>query len=179
MMPLRLRKLLLTTHILASVGWLGAVAAFLALAVAGLTSRDAQLVRGGYLVMGVLAWWIILPLCLASLATGVVQSLGTVWGLFRHYWVVVKLVINLASTLILLVHLRPIGRIVGLAAASDFVPRDHLQLRTQMAVASGLAVAALLLATVLSVYKPRGLTPYGARQRSARRTVASPPETAR
>jgi hypothetical protein len=33
----RLRKFALTAHVTSSVGWLGAVAAFLALAVAGLT----------------------------------------------------------------------------------------------------------------------------------------------
>lgn len=76
MMSLSWRRLMLTTHILASVGWLGAVAAFLALAVADLTMSDLQLVRACYLVMGVLGWWLILPLCLASLVTGVVQSLG-------------------------------------------------------------------------------------------------------
>lgn len=167
------RKLVLTMHVVASLGWLGAVATFLALAVIGLTSGDEQLVRASYLVMGALAWWVILPLCLASLTTGVVQSLGTPWGLFRHYWVVMKLVINVVSTLILLVHMRPIDYIAGVAAAPSFVPGDHLQVRVQMAVASGLAVAALLLATILSVYKPRGLTPYGARRRYARR-IARP-----
>jgi hypothetical protein len=164
-----LRRLALTAHIVASVGWLGAVAAFLALAVVGLASPDASLVRGAYLVMGVLAWYAILPLCLVSLATGIVQSLGTVWGLFRHYWVLLRLGINLLATLILLVHLRPIDTIVGLAAAGPIVGGAHLQLRAQMAVASGLAVLALLVATVLSVYKPRGLTPYGWRTRHTRR----------
>ncbi len=170
-MPPGLRKLMLTAHILASVGWLGAVVAFLALALAGLVSGDTQLVRSGYVVMGVLGWWVILPLCLASLVTGIVQSLGTVWGLFRHYWVVTKLIINVASTLILLVHMRPIDHIAAVAAEPAFVPGDHTQVRVQMAVASGLAAAALLLATVLSVYKPRGLTPYGVRRWHARRAV--------
>jgi hypothetical protein len=178
MMPPRLRKLLLTTHILASVGWLGAVAAFLALAVTGLVGNDAQLVRACYLVMDVLAWWVILPLCLTSLVTGIVQSLGTVWGLFQHYWVVTKLVINVVSTLILLMHMRPIDLIARLAAEPTFVPDNHTQLRTQMAVASGLALVALLVATVLSVYKPRGLTPYGVRRVYARRVASSRAETA-
>ena len=85
-MPPSLRKLALTLHVTASVGWIGAVAAFLALAVVGLTSSDAPTVRGAYLVMEPAARLILLPLAYASLVTGLVQSLGTSWGLFRHYW---------------------------------------------------------------------------------------------
>ncbi|MDQ6901046.1 MAG: hypothetical protein M3072_16375, partial [Candidatus Dormibacteraeota bacterium] len=82
-----LRKFALTAHVTCSVGWLGAVAGFLALAVAGLTSRDAQMVRGTYLAMDVTGWFVIVPLSFASLLTGLISSLGTPWGLFRHYWV--------------------------------------------------------------------------------------------
>ncbi|MGH8933676.1 MAG: hypothetical protein ACRDZO_24355 [Egibacteraceae bacterium] len=85
----RLRKFALTAHATSSVGWLGAVVVFLALAVVGLTSQDAQTVRGAYLVMEPAAWFV-LPLAIASLLTGLVSSLGTTWGLFRHYWVLFK-----------------------------------------------------------------------------------------
>jgi hypothetical protein len=44
-----LRKFALTAHVVSSVGWLGAVVAFLALAVVGLASEDAELVRAVYL----------------------------------------------------------------------------------------------------------------------------------
>ena len=47
------RKVALTAHVTASVGWLGAVAGFLALAIAGLTSHDPQHVRSAYLAMTV------------------------------------------------------------------------------------------------------------------------------
>ena len=95
-MPLtpRLRKLALTAHVTASVGWLGAVLAFLALSVAGLTSQNPQTVQGAYLVMELTGWAILVPLSLASLLTGLVCSLGSTWGLFRHYWVLFKLAIN-------------------------------------------------------------------------------------
>ena len=169
----RFRKLALTAHITASIGWLGAVVGFLALAVVGLTSRDELLVRGGYLAMGVLAWYVILPLCLASLATGILQALGTVWGLFWHYWVLLKLAINVLSTLILLLHLQPISYLAGVATGANFSTGDFRQVRLQMVIASGLALLALLVATVLSVYKPRGLTPYGQRKQHARRAAAS------
>ena len=93
----RLRKFALTAHVVSSVGWLGAVAAFLALAVAGLTSRDAQVVRAAYLAMDLIARLVIVPAALASLLTGFVQSLGTPWGLFRHYWVLAKLLITVLA----------------------------------------------------------------------------------
>jgi hypothetical protein len=76
-MPPHLRKVALTAHVVSSVGWLGAVAAFLALAVAGLTSQDAQMVRAAYLAMESIAWFVFVPLCVASLLTGLVQALGT------------------------------------------------------------------------------------------------------
>jgi len=50
------RKFSLTAHVASSVGWLGAVAGFLALAVAGLTSHDAQMVCAAYLAMELITW---------------------------------------------------------------------------------------------------------------------------
>jgi len=91
----RLRKFALTAHVISSVGWLGAVGGFLALAVAGLTSQDAQVVRAVYLVLDLTAWYVIVPLCLASVLTGLVSSLSTTWGLFRHYWVLFKILITI------------------------------------------------------------------------------------
>ncbi len=104
-MPPRLRKLALTVHVLSSVGWLGAVVAFLALALVGLTSQHAQTVRSTYLVMEPTAWLVLVPLAFASLLSGLVSSLGTTWGLFRHYWVLFKLLINVFATIILLMYM--------------------------------------------------------------------------
>ncbi len=41
-MTSRLRKFSLTTHIVSSVGWLGAVVVFLGLSIAGMTSQDPR-----------------------------------------------------------------------------------------------------------------------------------------
>jgi hypothetical protein len=165
----RLRKLALTAHIAASVGWIGADAAFMALAIAGLTSRDGQLVQAAYLAMGVIAWTVVVPLSLASLLTGLIQSLGTKWGLFRHYWVLVKFLIALVAITILLVHTQPI-RLLASAVAEAALPSAHLrEARIQLVVAAGAGLLVLLVNTVLAVYKPRGLTPYGWRQQQAQR----------
>lgn len=159
-----LRKAALTAHAVSSVGWLGAVAAFLALAIASLTRPEAEVVRAAALAMDLTTRQVIVPLSIASLLTGLISSLGTPWGLLRHYWVVVKLLINLLSSIILFVHLRPIAELASRAAAQLAPSHADLGLRTQMVVASGAALLALLVATVLSVYKPRGLTHYGWRR---------------
>ena len=100
-----LRKLALTAHITFSVGWLGAVVAYLAVAIAGLVSQDAQVQQSGYATMELIGWFVIVPLSLAALLSGLVQSLGTEWGLFRFYWVAVKLVMTLGAVTVLLMHM--------------------------------------------------------------------------
>ena len=94
-MPRQLGRVMLITHIVVSVGWLGAVAGFLVLSIAGLTSCDVSTVRGVYLSMNLIGLYLLVPLSFAALLTGLVQSLGTSWGLFRQYWKIVKLVLTI------------------------------------------------------------------------------------
>jgi len=165
MMSPALRKLALTTHVTVSVGWIGAVAAFSALALAGLISLDPQIHQVAYAAMELITWWVIVPFCLASFVSGVISSLGTEWGLFRHYWVIVKLVITVVATFGLLVHTQAISQL-SRADASD---ENMSPLRIQILVAAALALLALTVANVLSIYKPRGLTPYGWRKQQEQR----------
>ena len=158
----RLRKFALTAHVTASVGWLGAAIAFLAIAVVGLTSRNAQTVRGAYLVMEPAAWFTLVPLAFASLLTGVVSSLGTRWGLFRHYWVIFKLLISVFATIILLIYMGTFRLMAGVA--SDPGADLGVVRNPSPVVHASLALLLLLAATVLGVYKPWGMTRYGRRK---------------
>ncbi|MGH2489757.1 MAG: hypothetical protein ACRDFR_09110 [Candidatus Limnocylindria bacterium] len=169
-----LRRLALTAHVVASVGWFGAVAAFLALAVVGLTSPDGQVVRAAYIGLALTGWMVIVPLSLASLLTGIVQSLGTAWGLFRQWWVVAKLVITVPATVLLLIHMGPINHVAGVAATTTLSSGDLVQLRVQFVAQAGAALLVLLVATILSVYKPRGRTPYGLRKQREQRAASQP-----
>ena len=161
-----LRKFVLTAHVTSSVGWLGAVAAFVSLAVAGLASDDLDVVRGAYLTMELTGWFVLVPLALASLVTGLVQSLGTDWGLFRHYWVVFKLAINIAASVILIAYMQTLAQLADVARTGAEV--DTLRSASPL-LHSLAALVLLLVALTLGVYKPRGLTPYG--QRKQRRRV--------
>lgn len=155
-----LRKFALTAHITTSVGWIGAVVAYLALDVTALTSLDLQTLRAAYLAMEVIIWWVIVPLALASLLTGVIQSLGTPWGLFRHYWVIFKLLLTLFSTIILLQYTQTISYMAGVATDPDTSTADLRALGGSLLHSIG-GLVVLILIMFLSVYKPRGMTRYG------------------
>lgn len=170
-MTLRLRKLALTAHLTSSVGWLGAVGAFFALAITGLTSQDLQLVRASYLAMELIAWSVIVPLAFASLPSGLLMSLGTEWGLFRHYWVLAKVLIAIPATVLLLVHMQPIGHLAQLVAETTIAHGELAGMRLQLVANAGAALLALVAATALSVYKPRGMTPYGRQRQQGRSEI--------
>jgi hypothetical protein len=161
MMNPGMRKMALCAHIAASVGWIGAVLAFLALAIAGLMSVDAEKARAAYVCMDLIGWCVLVPLSLASLVTGLVQATGTKWGLFQHYWVVVKLAITVVATIVLLLHMQPIGHVAAAAAKGALSAGDLRGLRIQLVANAGAAAVVLLVALGLAVFKPRGLTAVG------------------
>ena len=171
MMTAGVRRLTLTAHVTSSIGWFGAVAAFLALAIAGMTSDAPPLVRAAYLAMQLMTWSVIVPLAAVSLLSGVASSLGTRWGLFRYYWVVLKLLLTGFSMVILLVHTQPIDRLAGVAAKTTLFGADLEGQQRLLVTASAAALALLLVLTVLSIYKPQGMTPYGARKQDEQRAA--------
>jgi uncharacterized membrane protein len=131
-----LRKFALTTHVTSSIGWVGAVIVFIALAGVGLTSQDPQTVRG------------VVP----------------------RYWVVFKLLITVFATVVLLIYMQTF-RLMA-AAAADPAAELHAVRNPSPLVHAVLALVILLVATVLAIYKPQAVTPYGRRklQRRASQT---------
>ena len=165
-----IRKLALTAHIASSVGWFGAVAGFEALAIAGLCCSDSLTIRAAYVSIRSIVWFIIIPFAFFSLLTGLFLALSTRWGLFRHYWILIKFMINTLGSLILLLHTRLIDR-VGTAAEENSSLGDLHGLRIQLVAIGAAALIALLVAMTLAVFKPRGLTPFAT---SADRPIAQP-----
>ena len=166
-MPPSLRKFALTAHVTSSVGLLGAIAAFLALASTGLSDHDAQIVRATYPAMEIIARFVIFPLTLASLLTGLVQSLGTPWGLFQHYWVLVKLVLTAFATGVLLAKMNLISYAARLSEQTILSRADLHAVGTQLVVHAAGGLLVLLVPAILSVYKPAGLTRHGWQKRQA------------
>lgn len=166
-----LRKFWLTLHVGFSVSWLGMSAAMTGLSLIGLLTNDAALRQATYAIMHLFDLTLIIPLVLLSLITGLMVSLGTPWGLFHYWWVVVKLLISLG--------------IVGFAAVQENFWVRGLAEQTARQPASNVHTVALALvicmvsffvalwiATILSIYKPWGRTAWGERQHAQRKAKA-------
>jgi hypothetical protein len=162
-MPPRLRKFALAAHIALAVGWIGAVAGYIALDVAAATGQNAQTLRAAYLAMEVIAWYVIVPLALGSLLSGLIMSLGTKWGLFRHYWVLISLLLTIFATVVLLVETQTISYFADIAA-DPTTSGDDLRALGSTLVHSVGGTVVLLVILVLNMYKPRGMTRYGWRK---------------
>lgn len=165
------RKLVLSVHLTVSVGWIGAAAAYLALDVATATTNDPPVLRAAYLGMDLILRSVIVPLAVATLISGIVISLGTRWGLFRHYWVVISLALTVLATVVLLSETRTVSALARVAADPSTTAEQLAVLHNTLVHSIGgiLLLGAIL---VLNVYKPRGVTRYGWRKQQASRKGA-------
>lgn len=159
-----MRKFLLTAHVATSAGLLGSIASFLVLSIAGITTENIAVVRSVYPAMQLIAQFVIVPLAFCSLLTGVVQALGTPWGLFRHYWVLIKLLITVFATVILLIKMRLVEAAASMAVGVTLPDAALHAAGMQLTVHAAAGLLVLLIPMVLSTYKPKGLTKYGMRQ---------------
>lgn len=166
-----LRKAALTVHLTVSVGWIGAVVAYLALGVSAMTARDTETVRTAWTAMEVTGWWAIVPLAVAALLTGLIMSLGTPWGLFRHYWVLISLALTVLCAVVLLLHMPSVSATAAMLREMDMVPGANGTVHGGMGgdlFHPGVGLIVLLVIAALNVYKPRGVTPYGWRKQQER-----------
>jgi hypothetical protein len=164
-----LRKAALAAHLTVSVGWSGAVAAYISLDMAAATGQDAPTLRAAYVGMGLVASKAIVPLALASLLTGLVVALGTPWGLFRHYWVLISLLLTAGAAVVLLAETRVIGHSAAVAADPLTTVEELRALGNTLPHSIG-GMLVLLVVLVLNVYKPKGMTRYGWRKLHEERT---------
>jgi hypothetical protein len=166
MMTPSLRKLALSVHLTFSVGWIGAVVAYLALGIAAVRSEDVQTVRAAWVAMELTGWYVIVPLAAATLVTGLIMAFGTKWGLIRHYWVVISFVLTVFANIVLLLHMPTVSATADLA--QDAGGATLQRLGGDLAH-PGIGFVLLLVIQVLNIYKPAGMTRYGWRKQQEQR----------
>lgn len=149
----RWRKPLLALHIIATVSVLGADLTLLTLGIASLGGADPQTI---YPAAHLVSAYLVTPLALLALGSGLLLGKLTQWGLFRYWWVTIKLTITVIMTLVVLLILDPrLGTIAATVAAPGGASLPIGQ-RVLLVIAPALASSLLLLNVVLGVFKPGG-----------------------
>lgn len=161
MLSPRARKVALSLHLTVSVGWVGAVLAYLGLGITAVTTDSAGSIRAMWSAMDTVGWYVIVPLAVASFLSGLVMAFGTKWGLFRHYWVVISLGLTVFALVVLILHMPTVSSTAEFAQSADDAALEGLG-GDLGHPAIGLVI--LLVVQVLNLYKPRGLTRYGWRK---------------
>ncbi|MFG3282757.1 DUF2269 domain-containing protein [Streptomyces sp. NPDC048111] len=149
----------LVAHVAVSVSWLGLTFGLLALGITACTTDSPTMTGAAYSAMKVFGDWLVLPIALTTLVSGVVLSLGTPWGLARHRWVWIKFWLTLITLCLSAFLLRPE---INSATAAD-VPDISL------VAAPVVSSSAYFFMTAISVLKPWGLTKRGREHRAAGR----------
>lgn len=167
----KLRRLVLVLHVIVSVAALGVYLGLLTLAITGLTTDDPETLRTAYLAMGIFGDVLIFPISLAILITGLALSLGTPWGLLRHYWVLTKfaLTLGLATASIFGLRARIADAIDNLSAVPQGAS-DVGSVGVLLVFLIPIALGIYITTTVLAIYKPWGLTRRGRRAQGAARS---------
>ncbi|EFL33093.1 membrane protein [Streptomyces viridochromogenes DSM 40736] len=161
------RRALLVVHVTASASWLGLTLGLLALGITAAVTGSAVTVEASARAMKLFADWLLLPVAFLTLASGLVLSLGTPWGLARYRWVYTKFWLTLATTAATAFVLRP--AVNSAVAAGGPLPETH-----EVLMGPSVSLSAYTFMTVISVLKPWGLTRRGRRLRaSARRAPES------
>jgi uncharacterized membrane protein len=153
----RLRRAVLTLHIVASVGLLGDVLGFVAVAIRAATTADPELAAASYETLAMFSVVFGIPLSVITLGTGVLLGISSKWGVVRHGWVAAKLAL-VASVMV-------VGALV-IGPALEAMRHGGGGRESVLILAAAYDVLALSLATGLSVYKPGG--------RRRRRVLAAP-----
>ncbi|MEU6002180.1 DUF2269 domain-containing protein [Streptomyces sp. NPDC047197] len=163
------RRATLVVHVTAAAGWLGLTLGLLALAFAAITTGSAPTTEAAARSMKLFADWLVLPLALLTLLSGLVLSLGTPWGLARHRWVYTKFWLTLATTAASAFALRPgINDTVATVSAGS-----PLADPTDLIAGPVVSLSAYLFMMVISVLKPWGLTRRGQKQRDQNRRASA------
>ncbi|MEO6350782.1 MAG: DUF2269 domain-containing protein [Candidatus Limnocylindrales bacterium] len=162
------RKLMLTVHLTSSVGWVGLLVGYIVLDLRVATGGNPQAVRAAWIGMGLVTSSAIVPFAVTSLVTGLSIAAGTRWGLFRHWWVLISLLLTVFALLVLLSEAGVVARSASVAADLGTTPEHLLALPNTLPHSLGGLVVLLVIQT-LNVYKPRGLTPYGWRKERGER----------
>ena len=151
----RTRKIVLLTHIAAAGAWLGMDLVLGLLVVTAFTAGALQASAAAASIVSFTTWPLI-TVGLLTLATGVLLGLGSKYGLVRSWWVLVKLVLNVALVTLVMLVLAPGTEVLAGTAFESLGAGTAPELTATLVFPPIVSSTAVIVAMTLSVFKPWG-----------------------
>ncbi len=152
----RTRKGVLVVHIVSAGAWIGIDVVMGVFVFTALGTNDDGIRALCFRALELFAVWPLIATGLVCLASGGVLGLGTKYGLVRYWWVAIKLVMNVVLVVLVAFALRP-GVIEVAEQGRRFMGGQPVSLAVDGLIFPPIvSTSALLVATVLAVYKPWG-----------------------
>lgn len=159
------RRATLVVHVVSAAGWLGIALGLLALGITAATTESAPVLEASVRSMKTLVDWVVFPVALLTLLTGLLMALGSSWGLARHRWIYTKFWLTLAMI---------VGTFFGFRdsivdAYTDVTAGHPLADADEVLLGPMISLTSYVFMVALSVLKPWGLTKRGRKRRSVSR----------
>ncbi len=152
------QKLLKVFHLITASLWLSSVIALALLPIISSPTATGDEIYMYNLTYHFIDMFILTPAALVTLITGLIYSLFTTWGFFRHGWIVYKWIVSLLIIITgtfyfgpMVTELLEIADTKRIAALQD---QYYMQGHTVGLYAAIVNTSLLVVAVIVSVYKP-------------------------
>lgn len=154
------RRWLLLLHLLFCAIMFGGAMVFLILSITAVSTNDESILKACYISMHMLAKTSVRASAIGALVTGVLLSVLTQWGLFKHYWIIAK-----EGLTILAIIAGPIGMVSWTLKAVTLTTADGLNALQdpefivnsgQMWIGITLQISSIVAMFAISIFKPWG-----------------------
>jgi Predicted integral membrane protein (DUF2269) len=154
----RARRLVLTLHVISSVGLVGSSAGVLILALSAAATDQTVAAHALYTTMRTAVFAVAVPLSFIALGTGIALGLGTKWGVLRHGWVTAKLALLVLVILTGALVVRPsMDHVIAATSAPAPAAKPDLGAAEWEPVAAAASnIVMVVVAVALAIFKPGG-----------------------
>ncbi|WP_405861230.1 DUF2269 domain-containing protein [Streptomyces sp. NBC_00090] len=159
------RRATLVVHVVSAASWLGLALGLLALGITAATTESAPVLEASVRSMKTMVDWLVFPVALLTLLTGLLMALASNWGLARHRWIYTKFWLTLAMIA---------GTFFGFRDAivntyTDVTAGHPLADAGDVLLGPMVSLASYVFMMTISILKPWGLTKHGRKQRAVSR----------
>jgi uncharacterized membrane protein len=154
------KQLIVALHVISAASWIGGTMGLILLLIYLKSAANGEQLAYTLSSMEVIDDNLLKYPALLTLLTGVLLSVWTQWGLVKHYWVAIKLVLTVATIMMGILFLdnwtASLGEMIEDMGLATLQSREFQTTWSSIIVMAGFNLASLLLMVFITYFKPFG-----------------------